>query len=114
MWHIGCRSLTFPATCRAAAVQLHAILCNSLIQYRDIGEDINAIINSADSSGPALLCDSSALLMSHILHARVTEVPGASLVASQHVIRWLFGRWNPGMLPQRIDKLVRLPLTMSS
>jgi ataxia telangiectasia mutated family protein len=68
-----------------------------LIKYHDIGEDIDSIIKAADTSGPVVLCDSSILLMIHLLHAKVTEAPGSSLVASQNVIRWLIARWNPGM-----------------
>lgn len=96
LWHIGGRALTFPATCRAAAVQLHSMLAANLVQYQEVGEDVNAMITSADVSGPVALCDSSLILMMHLLHVRVTEVPGASLIVCQHVIRWLFARWNPG------------------
>ena len=99
LWHAGTRSLTFSVTCRAAAIQLHTILAKGLVQYHDIGEDVNAIIATADISGPPILCDSAISLMVHLLHARVTEVPSASLVASQHVIRWLFARWNPCKFP---------------
>jgi serine-protein kinase ATM len=97
LWRAGTRSLTFSTTSRAAALQLHAIVAKNLIQYHDIGEDIETIVASADASGPAVLSDSGLFLMTHLLHARVTEVPGASLAASQHVIRWLFARWDPGM-----------------
>ena len=95
LWHIGSRALTFSATCRAAAVEVHAILAVGTVQYHEVSEDIEAIITAADISGPVVLCDSALLLMAHLLHARVTEVPGASIVACSHIIRWLFGRWNP-------------------
>ncbi|KAN0098490.1 serine/threonine-protein kinase-like protein tel1 [Hyaloscypha variabilis] len=94
-WRVGIRSLTFSATSRAAALELHAIVARNLVPYHDIGEDIETIVTSADASGPAVLSDSGLFLMTHLLHARITEVPGASLAASQHVIRWLFARWDP-------------------
>jgi serine-protein kinase ATM len=72
------------------------MLVAKLIEYHEIGEDVNAMITAADVSGPVILCDSALFLMMHLLHVRVTEVPGASLVACQHVIRWVFARWNPG------------------
>lgn len=95
LWHIGARALTFPATCRAAAVQLHSMLATGLVEYQEVSEDVNAMITAADVSGPVALCDSALFLMMHLLHVRVTEVPGASLLVCQHVIRWLFARWNP-------------------
>ncbi|KAE9373539.1 hypothetical protein N431DRAFT_557618 [Stipitochalara longipes BDJ] len=94
-WRVGTRSLTFSTTSRAAALELHAIVARNLVPYHDIGEDIETIVTSADASGPAVLSDSGLFLMTHLLHARITEVPGASLAASQHVIRWLFARWDP-------------------
>ncbi len=67
-----------------------------LVQYHEIGEDVEAIVSAADISGPVFPCDSSLLLMTHLIHVRVMEVPGASLMASHHVIRWLSSRWDPG------------------
>ncbi|RDW94766.1 hypothetical protein BP5796_00529 [Coleophoma crateriformis] len=93
-WYAGLRCVTLSATCRAASVQLHSLLANGLLQYHEISEDVSAMITAADVSGPAVLCDSSALLMMHILHVRVSEVPGASLQACQHVMRWLFDKWK--------------------
>jgi ataxia telangiectasia mutated family protein len=94
---MGSRALTFSATCRAAAAQLHAILAAGLVQYHEIGEAVDAMITAADIHAPVVLCDSSIFLMMHLLNTRVTEVPGTSVLACQHVIRWIFTKWNPGM-----------------
>ena len=96
VWHLGARLLTFSNTCRAAALQLHSILAKNLVDYHNVGEDVNAMITAADSSGPVTLSDSAISLMAHLLNVRVTEVPGANLATSNHTIRWLFARWNPG------------------
>ncbi|KAF8854843.1 hypothetical protein BDZ45DRAFT_627136 [Acephala macrosclerotiorum] len=95
VWHIGTRSLTFSTTSRAASLQLHALVAKQLVKYHDIGEDVSSIITAADTNGPAVLCDSSIVLITHLLHAKVTETPAASLAVSQHILRWLFARWNP-------------------
>ncbi|TVY45705.1 Serine/threonine-protein kinase [Lachnellula occidentalis] len=94
-WHLGTRLLTFSNTCRAAALQLHTILAKNLVEYHNVGEDVNSIITAADSSGPVTLSDSAISLIAHMLNVRVTEVPGANLATSNHIIRWLFARWNP-------------------
>ncbi|PBP27873.1 phosphatidylinositol 3 [Diplocarpon rosae] len=118
LWHLGMRSLTFSATCRCAALELHAMISNTLVQYRDIAEDVGSIVTSADISGPVVLCDSSMFLMMDLLHTRVREAPGASLTTAQHVIRWMFARWNPDdgnfaarysvhVQPQNIMALIR-------
>jgi serine-protein kinase ATM len=72
------------------------MLATGLIEYQEVGEDVNAMITVADVSGPVFLCDSALFLMMHLLHVRITEVPSTSLQVCQHVIRWLFARWNPG------------------
>ncbi|APA11053.1 hypothetical protein sscle_07g058230 [Sclerotinia sclerotiorum 1980 UF-70] len=95
LWHNGAKSLTFAGTCRAAALALHAIHAKHLVDYRDIEDSVNAIITTADISGPPVLCESSIFLVNHLLQVKVSEAPGASLAACQHVICWLFGRWNP-------------------
>ncbi|KAF7935754.1 hypothetical protein EAE99_002734 [Botrytis elliptica] len=94
-WYNGAKALTFAGTCRAAALALHTIHAKCLLDYRDIEDSVNAIITTADISGPPVLCDSSIFLINHLLQVKVNEAPGASLAACQHVIRWLFGRWNP-------------------
>jgi ataxia telangiectasia mutated family protein len=96
LWHAGARALTFSTTCRSASLLLHTLIAKNLVQYQDISEDVNSMISAFDTNGPLILCDSSIFLMSHLLHARVSEAPGASLAASQNVIRWMFARWNPG------------------
>jgi len=57
LWHIGARALTFSATCRAAAAQLHATLAAGLVQYHEVGESVDAMITAADVNGPVVLCD---------------------------------------------------------
>lgn len=80
------------------------MLAKDLVQYNIIGDDISAMINAADISGPQLLCDSAVFLMVHLLHLRVTEIPSASLAACQHVIRWVFAKWIPRISPSMLTE----------
>lgn len=102
IWDLATRALTFSSTCRAAAVLLHAILSRPLLHYHNVDEDISRIVTSADTSGPAVLCDSAIFLMVHLLSARIGEMPSTSLSTSQHSIRWLFAKWNPCKLKFRL------------
>ena len=96
IWQIAARSVTLPATSRTACALLHAILEADLIPYHLIRDDINSLITAAEVSGPALLVDSSLILMLHLLHVRNANLPSASEATSSHIIRWLFSRWKPG------------------
>ena len=88
--------VTAAASCRTACYLLHAIIANDLITYQDIAEDIDAIVTAPETSAPATLTDSSLSLMVHLLSLRNMEVPGGSVAACHHVIRWISAKWNPG------------------
>ncbi|RKF73426.1 Serine/threonine-protein kinase TEL1 [Golovinomyces cichoracearum] len=94
-WLVGTRSLIHPSTCRSASTVLHALLTNKLVRHDEVGEVIHSIINSAETSGPASVSDASIYFMAYLLRTRAIEVPSASTIAAQQVIRWLFGRWKP-------------------
>lgn len=98
IWQIAVRSVSLPATCRAACALLHTMLETELIPYHMIGDDVNNLVTTAEVSGPALLVDSSLVLMLHLFHVRNTTLPSASETTSNHIIRWLFSRWKPGKL----------------
>lgn len=97
VWQMCSRTVSLPATSRAACVLLLAILESNLVKYSGISSEINSIVTTADISGPALLTDASLSFMLHILHLRNAELPNASQITAQHIVRWLFLRWNPGM-----------------
>ncbi|KAK1987210.1 phosphatidylinositol 3 [Colletotrichum cereale] len=95
VWQIAARAISLASTCRAASVLLHTILERNLVPYHDISDDINSMVTTADVNGPALLVDSSIILMLHLLTLRNVKLPNASQSTSHHIIRWAFLKWNP-------------------
>ncbi|CAK7564741.1 MAG: Serine/threonine-protein kinase tel1 [Sporothrix epigloea] len=95
IWQIALRSVSLPAVSRTACVLLHTMLQTELVSSHSIVNDINILITAAEVSGPALLVDSSLVLMLHLFHIRNTTLPSASEATSNHIIRWLFSRWKP-------------------
>lgn len=95
-WQIGLRSIGLAGTSRTACVLLHCILEAELIPKHEIMDDVNIVITNSDISGPAVLVDSSLVLMLHLLGVRNTNSPSASQATSNHIIRWVFSKWNPG------------------
>ncbi|OIW34009.1 hypothetical protein CONLIGDRAFT_205363 [Coniochaeta ligniaria NRRL 30616] len=95
VWQIGLRSISLAGQSRTACVLLHCILEADLIPKHEIMDDINIMITNSDISGPAVLVDSSLVLMLHLLGVRNTTSPNASQATSNHIIRWVFVRWNP-------------------
>ncbi|KZL69017.1 ataxia telangiectasia mutated, partial [Colletotrichum incanum] len=95
VWQVAARAVSLPSTCRAASVLLHTILEKNLVPYHDVSDDINSMVTTADINGPALLVDSSIILMLHLLTLRNVKLPNASQSTSHHIIRWAFLKWNP-------------------
>jgi ataxia telangiectasia mutated family protein len=81
---------------RAACVLLHSILKANLVPRHELADDVNQIVTTADISGPAVLVDSSLVLMLSLLRLRNNMFPNASQATSNHIIRWVFVRWSPG------------------
>lgn len=98
IWQLTVRSLSLPPTSRAACVLLQAIMQAGLIPGHELADDINQIITTADISGPAVLVDSSLTLMLGLLRHRNMMLPNASQATSNHIIRWVFVKWNPAEL----------------
>ncbi|SPQ22818.1 0b0fe9a6-1bc3-4cf6-be12-8e6de58198de [Thermothielavioides terrestris] len=64
----------------------------------ELADDVNQIVTTADISGPAVLVDSSLVLMLSLLRLRNNMFPNASQATSNHIIRWVFVRWSPAEL----------------
>ncbi|KAI1143923.1 hypothetical protein F5Y05DRAFT_10911 [Hypoxylon sp. FL0543] len=95
IWQIAVRAVSMTASCRASSVLLYSIIAHELVSYRDIADDINSMIMAADVNGPAIVVDSSLVLMTSLLHLRNFQLPSASHATCNHVIRWMFFRWDP-------------------
>lgn len=108
IWQLAVRSVSIPSTCRAACVLLHAILQAQLLPYHEISDDVNNIVTMADICGPAILVDSSLILMHRLTHLRNSLVPSASQVTSSHIIRWVFTTWKPGEPPFLVRRSLRV------
>lgn len=94
VWQIGVRSLSLPPTSRSACVLLDWILKAKLVSDHELAGDVNQVITVADISGPAVLVDSSLVLMLTLLRVRNAIYPNASQSTSSHIIRWTFLKWN--------------------
>ncbi|KAI0526556.1 phosphatidylinositol 3 [Xylaria bambusicola] len=57
--------------------------------------DISDVVTTADVNGPAVLVDSSLVLMTALLQLRNHHIPSASHATNNHVIRWMLSRWFP-------------------
>ncbi|KAI1504164.1 phosphatidylinositol 3 [Biscogniauxia marginata] len=94
-WQIAVRSVSMTGTCRASSLLLHSIVTHEILSYREIADDVNNIVTTADVNGPALVIDSSLVLMTALLHLRNHQLPNASHATCNHIVRWMLLRWDP-------------------
>ncbi|KAI5919924.1 phosphatidylinositol 3 [Camillea tinctor] len=94
-WQIAVRSVSMTGTCRASSVLLHSIVTNEILSYREIADDVNNIVINADVNGPAVVVDSSLVLMTTLLHLRNHHLPNASHATCNNIVRWMLFRWDP-------------------
>jgi serine-protein kinase ATM len=80
-------------------------MANRLVSYRDIAEDVDAMVTATEISAPAILSDSSLSLMTHLVTLRNMEVPGGNSAVCHHIIRWISARWDPSK-PSNIPELI--------
>jgi len=66
-----------------------------LVVKNELTDDLTLMVTTADISGPAVLVDSSLVLMSSLLRQRNVLFPNASQATASHIIRWVFAKWNP-------------------
>ncbi|KAK8090153.1 Serine/threonine-protein kinase TEL1 [Apiospora hydei] len=95
LWFIASRNLSIQGTCRAACLLLHMIVSRDLVQFHDISDDVHNIVTAADVNGPAIMVDSSVILMTKLLQLTNHHLPSTSFATCSHVVRWLFLRWDP-------------------
>ncbi|EHA54132.1 hypothetical protein MGG_14764 [Pyricularia oryzae 70-15] len=94
-WQVAVRSVSHQGTSRAASFLLYSILKSDILALHETADSITTMVTAADISGPAVVADSSLILMLHLLHLRNTMLPGAGQITCNHVIRWVFSKWNP-------------------
>ncbi|KAH8166164.1 hypothetical protein CIB48_g2094 [Xylaria polymorpha] len=94
-WQVAVRSVSMTGTCRAASFLLNSLLTNELLAYSEIMGDVSDIVTTADVNGPAVLVDSSLILMTALLQLRNHHLPNVSHATNNHIIRWMLSRWFP-------------------
>ena len=68
-----------------------------LVGYPNIADLVESMIKSVDLNGPAECDDSSTTLWTILLVLRGREHLSSASEPFDSVLRWLFGRWSPGL-----------------
>jgi ataxia telangiectasia mutated family protein len=99
VWELAARLIPSTLSSRAASHVLDTLLRQGLVQYSQVSKSIDQMLAVSELSGPAVLGESSVSLWISSLSLRLAENPGSSRGLSEKLLRWLFKKWTPSMLP---------------
>ncbi|KXJ94255.1 phosphatidylinositol 3 [Microdochium bolleyi] len=94
-WQLTIRVLGMAATSRASSVLINSMLVNNIMEYSEIITDISSIVDASETNGPAVVVDSTLMLMSTLLQTLNHQMPNSSHNTCSRIIRWTFLRWDP-------------------
>ncbi|KAK5746597.1 Serine/threonine-protein kinase tel1 [Elasticomyces elasticus] len=89
VWHIACRLLSNISTCRAACHLLDIILGLDLVAQPIVTEFLQSMATSMQSSGPAIIADSSMHLLNTIQKISQRLSPATTVALAESSISWL-------------------------
>ena len=97
VWQLACRALTNSSSCRASSYTLFILLKLRLVPQTSFSELENIITTSMDLSGPAVIADSVALLLTAVVKSSQQQNPAS--IAADSVVRW----WSRTFTPSRFN-----------
>lgn len=74
---------------------MDVLLTHSLVDYKEVADSVEAILNAIDLNGPAVLADSTLSFLSLAVHLIASERPNRTNPAPPRVMHWLFSKWTP-------------------
>ncbi|KAK5735631.1 Serine/threonine-protein kinase tel1 [Elasticomyces elasticus] len=89
VWYVACRLLSNISTCRAACHLIDIILRLDLVAQPIVTEFLQSIATSMQSSGPAIIADSSTHLLNTIQKISQRLSPGKTVALAESTISWL-------------------------
>ncbi|QIW94679.1 hypothetical protein AMS68_000197 [Peltaster fructicola] len=101
IWQAATRALANSSICRASCHCMQVMLRLRLISPTATTELVQQFIAALDIAGPAILSDSSARLLQHILRIARTVLPGQADDLSLRVTAWITKKWTPSRFDVR-------------
>ena len=95
VWQSAFRAVPSQYTSRVACHLLDLLLRLGLVPYSEVSPSLDAMLQSPELAGPALLCDSSVSFWISVLSIGATERHGSTEGYAERILRWLFKKWTP-------------------
>lgn len=96
IWDLSSRAAASHGTSRAACGLMDSMLRFRLLGQAEVMESVGAMLTAMDINGPAMLCDSSLMLLTRILRLRLHVASKGGLDTSREICNWLRRAWSMG------------------
>lgn len=94
-WQSAARVMTSVSLSRAACHLMHVLLKLEIVPFTAVSEIVQSMLLSIELSGPALLTESSSLLLTTVIKERIIENPTYHNQTAERVLNWLISKWTP-------------------
>ena len=74
---------------------MHVLLKLKIVPFPAVSEMVQTMLLSIELSGPALLTESSSLLLTTVIKERIIENPTYYNQTAERVLNWLISKWTP-------------------
>jgi ataxia telangiectasia mutated family protein len=74
---------------------MHVLLKLMIVPFTAVSEMVQTMLLSIELSGPALLTESSSLLLTTVIQERIIENPTYYNQTAERVLNWLISKWTP-------------------
>jgi len=74
---------------------MDVLLKLNVISFSTVSANVQSMLLSIELSGPALLTDTSSVLMTTIIRERIVENPTNYISTAERILNWLSSKWNP-------------------
>lgn len=74
---------------------MDVLLKLEIVPFTAVSDTIQSMLNSIELTGPSLLTESSASLLTTIMRERMKENPSQLNHTAERILSWLFMRWTP-------------------
>jgi ataxia telangiectasia mutated family protein len=74
---------------------MHVLLKLKIVPFTAVSEMVQTMLLSIELSGPALLTESSSLLLTTVIQEKIIENPTYYNQTAERVLNWLISKWTP-------------------
>ncbi|KAJ8117825.1 hypothetical protein OPT61_g1067 [Boeremia exigua] len=109
VWQSASRAVTSPSLSRTACHLMDVLLKLGVVPFTAVSDTIQSMLVSIELTGPALLTESSASLLTTIMRERMKENPTDFHQTAERVLSWIFIKWTPSLWSERTYAAMNAP-----